>query len=469
MAEVDDRPILIYAPSRMSFRQATFPKLVDAMSESSARVLIVSDASPSSKSLLSVELPGMSVNGESDSASFSAVAGDPKLRRARSSWERAHYRIRRAVFMVVAHRFLRIAGVRGFEARTLLPRGERKAAMAAGNPVSRWLGFPFPRSRLLYGLFSSIFHTRFFSYGRIDRLITLLDPKRVVLMHVQNPMAWAWVRAAGQRQVPVSGMIGSWDQPTTKGHLPRHLERVYVQGELERSHLERFHSRSLSEHHVIGWLSHDGWLRSASTAREELLDGLGIPRDARVLLFGANSSRLGSHEPRIAALIADFLVQQPGPSRYLLVRLHPNDPESESRFASLRDHPRAILQVPELSDLEQLGEMLKSSDLLVSTGGSIALDAIALDRPVVALDYADTAKPHAERIYDLEHNAALVETGGVRLVRDDHELKEAMSAYLTDPSLDRDGRERARALLGPSDGRAAERFVENMLGIGGRR
>jgi CDP-glycerol glycerophosphotransferase (TagB/SpsB family) len=117
---------------------------------------------------------------------------------------------------------------------------------------------------------------------------------------------------------------------------------------------------------------------------------------------------------------------------------------------------------------------LLHTDVLVNVNSTIALEAMLVDTPVVmvAFDGSGGQLPYLQsdaRFLDYEHMRALVETGGVRVVRTACELVSAVAQYLQHPATNRAERyEAARTLYGPVDGRAAERVAQHLLAAAAR-
>jgi hypothetical protein len=90
------------------------------------------------------------------------------------------------------------------------------------------------------------------------------------------------------------------------------------------------------------------------------------------------------------------------------------------------------------------------------------------DKPVVnvAFDVADPplfGLPLWEHHYRFEHYRPVITLGAARFARSPDELARHVDAYLADPSLDREGRERLVSLqVGQPVGRSSPRIVETL-------
>jgi CDP-glycerol glycerophosphotransferase (TagB/SpsB family) len=108
---------------------------------------------------------------------------------------------------------------------------------------------------------------------------------------------------------------------------------------------------------------------------------------------------------------------------------------------------------------------MKHADVVVQSRGSLALDAIAFDTPVVSIGY-DGGLPRGEEDSFLlenlyEHYLPLVKARGIWLVGSHETLAQAIDTYLKDPSTHADGRAQIRRdHLEPLDGGASRRLID---------
>lgn len=371
-----------------------------------------------------------------------------------------------AGFGNLVYRFNEIHQFEGHRQKKALPPERRKREALAGNYCEPALGRPCPRSRALLRLLYALYYGTWYSEPWVEERFDRFRPQLLVVCHLQNQAIRPYVSAARRRGLPILGLVGSWDQPTTKGPLCPGLVRVLVQSGRMRQELVRYHGLDPARVEVTGWPQMDAYRQPATFQdREAVLAGLGLPTDHRFVLFGLNGARLGPHEPSVAAHLARRVGEGAfGPKLSLLVRCHPNDAHWRERLAGLHDPPRVVATPPEPGRLEVLANLLRQAAVVLATSGSILLDAIAMDAPTVGLAFAadlpSEVQRMVERYYKMDHYAPVVASGAVRLVRSFEELEQAVLSYLQNPSRDAEGRARCRAeQLEPFDGRAAERTV----------
>lgn len=375
---------------------------------------------------------------------------------------RARYYLGYLLYLVLTNRFNAIAGFRGSRERLKQSRGLRRIALKDGLPASRWLGYPMPRSRWLFGWLKQFYESRLFRFAKAESTLDETRPSLLVLGHVQNFFTLPYALGAASRGIPILGAIGSWDQPTTKGPLNPALGDILVQSRAVADELVRYHDVAPDRMELVGWTQMDLYRQQDfERPRADVLTDLGLPSNYRYVLMGAYPERLGQHEPALCAELVRTLAKRDNCA--LVIRCHPNDVTWQERFYPLHRPPNVIVVPPQLDNLERMANQIRHSELVLSSAGTILLDAVALDTPAVAIATEDEREPYYDRVarrYDMEHWSAVVATGGLPLARSIPELTSIISETLADRERDAAGRRRLRAEhLEPLDGCSAERLV----------
>lgn len=386
-----------------------------------------------------------------------------------------------ASFGNLVYRFNEIQGFVGHRQKKSLSEVQRAREAKAGNYVDPWLGCPWPRSRLVLRLLHWFYYATWYSEPAVEAFLDAFRPHLLVLHHIQFESIRPYSTAARRRRLSTLGVVASWDQPTTKGPLCPGMARYVVQSLQMRGELQRWHGVDPGRVEVVGWPQMDYYRRpNLLRPRQEFLAELGLEPHRRLVLLGANSARLGAHEPGIAAHLARSLDRlAPAGDATLIVRPHPNDGQWPERFGYLHDPPRVVVLPAEWGRLDFLANLLHHAAVLLATGGTIHLDAVALDTCAVAIGFADgqggERDGQVRRWYEMDHYQPVVKSGGVRLVTSFEELDQAVKTYLDDPTTDAEGRQRCRQeQLEPLDGQSSARLVnliatEAQRAAGGRQ
>lgn len=375
-----------------------------------------------------------------------------------------------ALHMSLTYRFNTRCGFRGFAARLRQSWQQRKIYLREGLPMSRLFGFPWPRSRCLYELMYRLYYAEWQCFGPVDRLLDELRPDLVIMSMVQTHMVTPYAVAAVRKGVPIFGINGSWDQPTTKGPLCPGLRRIAVQNEIVRDELVLHHGIAPEHITIIGWLQMDAFVRGIIPDRDAVCRRLGMSPGQRYVLFAANAPRLGLHEPEV---FRDLIARRHAgalPADVVLVcRCHPQDRDWQRRWGWALGVEGVIVEPPDLGPLEHLASVVRHASVVLASAGSINLDAVALDTPTIGMAWEDERLPYWDRparAYELEHLAELRTSRGMMFARNLDELVSCCSSYLTDSSVDAYGREELRQrYLSRLDGKAAARLVAEVEAV----
>jgi hypothetical protein len=290
-----------------------------------------------------------------------------------------------------------------------------------------------------------------------------------------------WIEiGAQQRGIPSIAFIMSWDNPTTKGPFPLCPDKVLVWNEVMRQEILDYQKIEAERVIATGVPQFDIYFdRSKFRAKEAFFAKWNLDSTRKLITYTTGTEGMVplDHE-NVEALHAELMrgaVRQPW---QLLVRPHPKDRLEKYRgFESL---PHLVLQSPGRSakvedswnpteeDMYGLAELMCYSDVVVNVASTTTIDAAAFDTPVVNVAFDGHKKrPYEEsyeRYYDFDHYRKIVETGGVRIGRDVPELVRHIQAYLDDPTLDREGRERIRReQCWKLDGQSGRRIAQAVL------
>lgn len=291
-----------------------------------------------------------------------------------------------------------------------------------------------------------------------------------------------WARALRRLRVPMIGIVSSWDHPTTKGATPKGMSGYVVASERMVEEMVGLHGIEKAKVHQVGKVQMDQHANLGTFAnREDFLARLGVPVTHKLVTFGTNARGLKEHEVSIAHRLAgDFIDGRYGRAT-LLLRTHPQDRDWERDFLSLAKPPHVIclsaasfgLRPAEAltnaaDDQSVLANLMKHSDIVIQSRGSLALDAIALDTPVISLAFdGDLNRPPNDSFlleYAFEHYKPIVAAQGTWMVGSYDALERAIRGYLDDRSLHSEGRRRIlKEQIEPLDGKASLRLVDYLV------
>lgn len=365
-----------------------------------------------------------------------------------------------AGFGGLAYRFNEIQGFAGHQFKKSFQGKAAEREAMAGNYVAHAYGRPLPKSRPLYDLMSRLYWTDCLADQKLCRLIADLAPDAVYIGQVPSPVVRDPILAARRLGVPVVGNVLSWDHLNLKGPVPPGLDRYTVQNRWMADMLIRHHGVRAERVAVTGWPQMDGYTAKLEPSRAQAVRARhGVAPDAKVVLFGLNPPRLGSHEPDAVRRLLAWMDRPEGADIHLLLRPHPRYQDALADYDFIVGVPRVSLVTEGLDDVELLRDQLLISGVVLCSGGSLALDATAMKRPAVWL--------HRAKVVNLElmeHLAAVTSTNAIPAATDLDGLIEELEVALDNP--DRKAAERALLIdryLAPLDGEAGARLVGTIL------
>ncbi len=343
--------------------------------------------------------------------------------------------------------------------------------------------FPFPRSS---AMLKALYRLR---HGRINpgawsyrSLVSDLKPDLFVFSRLHYEWTPCLARALKQAGVPMVGNVGSWDHLTTKCPTPAGMSRYIVASRRMAVELTELHGIERRKVTQVGKVQMDIYKGSdAVIPRERFMESLGFSPDSKLVTFGTNATGLKEHEVSIARHLAEAFRAGRYGKASLLIRAHPQDKDWERDFNSLNCPPtvRCIKAAGFVSmagrsaedasaDLVQLANLMRHSDVVIQSRGSLALDAIAFDTPVISLAFdGDLDRLPQDSFlheYEYDHYAPIVKAEGTWMVGSYDALDRAIKNYLSDPGKHSEGRTRIRAeQIEPFDGSAGRRLVDSLV------
>ena len=287
----------------------------------------------------------------------------------------------------------------------------------------------------------------------------------LALSNVQPLAAVPFLTAARRLRLPVVAHVASWDHTVGKGVISPYCDRYLVQNRAMEDDLGRYHGISPERVVVTGWPQTDLFAR-ARPRREygELLAGYGLDAERPLVLVMGNTPTNAPYEDRFVERLLGWWEESARDRLQLLFRPHPRDREWRRRFGAALDRPGVVVQEPSYTDLESLAVLLRHGDVVVCNAGTILLDALVNDRPVVCVLYdegAPAGESWAAKNVVGKHYEALAASGAFVTAESFAEVVAGIERSLRDPGeLAEKRRAVAADVVGEVDGRAAERVVD---------
>ena len=345
------------------------------------------------------------------------------------------------------------------------------------------IALPFPASKIIFKTLY-LFRNKFlyFPLSNHKALIKKLDPDLFVFGRSDFPMNAYWAMVVKKSNIPIAAIVSSWDHPTTKGPLSIFFDFFIVASKHMKYELSQLHGILNTRITQIGKVQMDLFEnRMATENKKELLTRLGIIDDKKIITFCTNTTGLKEHEVSIVKWLSQRIKSGIYGRCVLVIRTHPQDINWELDFNSLSELPDVVClngysfgasgstTLREGNDDQYfLASLMKNSSIVIQSRGSIALDAIAFDTPVISISFDGDLKQQEsdaflhENMY--EHYKPLIRARGMKVVGSYAAMDRAINNYLDNPKLDEEGREIIRREhINPLDGRAGFRMVEYLV------
>ncbi len=277
-----------------------------------------------------------------------------------------------------------------------------------------------------------------------------------------------FLRACKRSDIPVIGMVRSWDNLTSKGTIQLLPDKLILYTERMQKQAIKYTGIANDDIIITGPPGYDEFFRPRAVTREEFCRTMGIDPKQRIILFAPFYDRFtGSAVIMLNALLEAIDAGRLPRDLHILVRYRPATPKIPAEQIRKSDHvsfsqpcqyffpiqtkiamSRKDWEFDE-ADLQLMINSLYFSEIMINTFSTLTIDAVAYDLPMIGIRYdADPATPKIHSVKYVpdrhDHYRELEDTKGVRLVYNNNELIAAIDAYLKNPALDHEGRERMR-------------------------
>lgn len=372
-----------------------------------------------------------------------------------------------------------------------------RRAEAAAKKTIRWIA----AKRLLARLVMPSVVRKETRYRLVDRLVShpqaeqLFERYRPALLVASSPgLIFAEVpllRTAVRRGVRSMAVDPSWDNFTNKLLPARRVNRLIVWNDLMKQQAIDLHGYQPDEVRVAGAPQWDIYFRSTGASREAFFTAIGGDPSRKLVTLSTTPRELYPHHSHVVRVLVRAMSggAWPWPVQ-LLVRLHPRD--DMSAYAEFQNLPHVMIEKPFRSthtasgdglsiditaeNQQHLADTMRHSDVVVNVASTLAVEAAIVDTPVVNISF-DGEEPSewvrsARRYYRFTHYVNVTRHNAARVAETPEQLVEYIGRYLSDPSLDREGRRRAAVeqcqfFDGQSARRVAAFVVDELADVSG--
>ena len=293
----------------------------------------------------------------------------------------------------------------------------------------------------------------------------------VVTSHLQHPGMMPFMLGAKRLKIPIVGYIASWDHLVGKGVVFPSCRHYIVQNEIMNRDLRQYHAIKPERITTTGWPQTDLFAVCRPKVEfDRLIGSFGLDPKLPTVLVVGNSVTNAPYEPAFFKRLLAWWVAEEGHKRFnLLFRPHPKDIHWRERFdvQALMNRPGVHVQTPTFTDMEVLVLLLQHAACVLTNAGTILLDSLINNRPVVSVLYDEgesTGSSFAYKNVIGEHYKELMASSAFYRAYNFDEVVAGIMAGLSRPGeLHEQCRAVAAQIVGKVDGRAAERVVKAIM------
>jgi hypothetical protein len=302
-----------------------------------------------------------------------------------------------------------------------------------------------------------------------------------------SPIETEVLREAKRRRIPTAIVVRGWDNPSAKGLMAAMPDRFIAWTDTMKRELVGYHGVPPARSVVAGAPYLDFYSEKVPVpSRDRFFRDLGLDPCRKLIAFAAKPPGSYAWNLDIIAALAEAIRDERfAVDSQLVVRLYPLKRESQAEADEVaacrtlaRSFRHVVLSLPDFEvqarqpreAVEEFGGLraiLKHADVVVNVFSTMAIEAAIHDVPIVTVGYsgrghaAETGAVLSPRSIDSHaretHNRRLLSHGGTVVARTEDELIAAVGRYLSDRSLDAQGRRRiVDQEVGPNHGSAGQ-------------
>ena len=302
-------------------------------------------------------------------------------------------------------------------------------------------------------------------------------PDAVVITDILNERDVELAQNARSCNVPIAGMVRSWDNLTLHGLMRIVPEKLLVASEEVKRMAQKLDDCPPENVEIVGVAHYDKYFHGPTKDRAQFLQEMKLTGSNKIILF---------------APIGDFYIARNTTDSYVvsllsslkdevIVRFSPTVPVKNLEDAApgkrmIFDRPGVNFRGKDIGDQElseeddsRLLNEIAYSDVVICGPSTVALDAVFLDKPVIIVGFHPDERTYytgIARRYDFDHFKLAIKTGAFRVATSKEELFSLIEKYEKNPGIDADGRNRLRKLYcGPQDGKSGMRIARAIRGM----
>ncbi len=241
----------------------------------------------------------------------------------------------------------------------------------AGNFLKRIHGFPFEKNQLIFNFFKNIYFSKKFISPSLNKYIEKEKPDLVFLTDVQGAESYELIKISEKKNIKLLASIYGWDRPTLKGYIPKLNNLNYiVNSQQMKREVIRFHNIAPKN------------VRNFGNYYLEFLRNIKIKKKSKyfTIFYALSTNRININELQTIEKIISFFSKKIKNVKFI-IRTHPHDKFYKKKIRSLFKSSNIEITYSSFKDIKVLIKSLKNSNLVLTAGTSMTLDAMALNVP----------------------------------------------------------------------------------------
>lgn len=286
--------------------------------------------------------------------------------------------------------------------------------------------------------------------------IKLISPKILVATYPVTYPEPSLLLAAKKSGIKTVIHLLSWDNITAKGYFQALADKYIAWGPIMEEELIATYGVQAEDIKVCGVPHFDLYFQPPTPLEDHnnLVNELRSSTKSYVF-YAMSAPRYAPHEVEIIEFLYKESAKSAGKEEAftIVARPHPSiykgsfsDPAIPAKLEELRSSHGLVISTPDLtqrssmnwsvrdSDMYELVGLLRHAAVVINSGSTVAVEALALGKPVIITAYdADRELPYdqsAKRLVGYTHLQKLVEAGGVVVVESNKELYDQINAFL---------------------------------------
>jgi len=311
------------------------------------------------------------------------------------------------------------------------------------------------------------------SLGMFSEVFKKYSPSLVFVTDIYLYNDRELIKESRLSNIPVVGMVRSWDNVTTKGVLLEEPKHIIVQNDILKKELIYYNRINPENISVIGVPHYDSVNKDRSLPRDEFFDSLNLDAQKKTVLFSPAGKILYKDDGLVLSFLKHtndrFYFEE---TMQFLVRFPPFDVADTD---SVYNDTNFVIDIPardvtgrrkenELSPdvADHLNNSLAYSDIVMTYASTMIIDAAVFDKPTIVIAFdLPGAKDTVKKFATYLHLQKLFKTKLCTIVYSEKELVEAVNMYSKHPEKDYEKRKQIAELYGyKTDGESGKRVAE---------